>query len=184
MSDSAGPFNPPPLPPRGFPAGARPIAYHDEAEDLRPWAKLLRTVAAVGVVVASASLAQKLITLLSMLGFGSVLPPGFRSRFPFLVMAVAPTVLLLGSIGCLALRPYGRKVMIAYVAVEVTMVLVQTGFTVYAATTGGLSFAGNFRQAAGFTLHYGLGMVYGLALPLVILALMLQPPVRRVFERQ
>ena len=176
-TDFAAPGAPAIPPPPAAPA----IAYHDDAEGLRPWVRFVRAVAAVGLVVAAASLGQVVVRILPVLGF-SFYPTG-SPLVATLLMAVVPVLLLLGSIGCLTLRPYGRRFMIAYAIAHGVLALVQIGYTVYIASNGGLGLASRSREALGYVFYFSLSGIQQFALPAVVLILMLQPTVKRAFRR-
>ena len=178
-------------PPPAAPAGGgpptpavpvQPIAYHDDAEALRPWVAFVRGVAAVGLAVASASAGQFIIGMMPTIGFAPILPFTVRPFVPTLLTIVPNVLLLVGSVGCLTLRPYGRRFMIAYGIVALLMVLVSIGSVVVIAATGQLGITRGSRQAVGYALYFGLQFVQSAALPAVILTLMRRPTVRRVFE--
>lgn len=160
----------------------RSIAYHDDADVLRPWVDFVRLVAAVGLVAGSASAGRFLIATLPAFGFPALLPFNLGS-FVQMALQLAPDALLLvGSIGCLTLRPYGRGFMFAYGVAALLMALVQLGFVIVIGSTRQLGINGS-RQALGYVLYFGLHAIQAAALPAVILLLMRRPAVRRIFAR-
>src|SRR5688572_30408861 len=126
---------PPPVP---QPLPAQPIAYRDDADVAGPWVRYVRIVAAIGLVVASASLAQVVLAFMPVLGLPNLLPAGIRWTLPRVLMAVPAGLLLAGSIACLSLRPVGRPLMFAYGVAALVMVGLNFAFTASQMLGGGI----------------------------------------------
>ena len=165
---------PPPLPAAHF---APPIGYLDETMSVRPWATLVRGVGTVGLVASSLTLLQFALIILPMVGI-RILAVGVTPLWPRLISPASSSVLLLiGSAGCVGLRPWGRGVMIAYSVVAALASLASLALTLIPLGRGTTS-----PMLGGFGVYLALGMGAQLAFPAATLVLMLHPSVRRVFQ--
>jgi len=164
---------PPPLPPQ-------PIAYRTDVEQSLGWAEFVKVVGAVGSVAAAGSLGQLFLTFLPAVGLRPLWPVTVRQFMPMGFAVVPAALLLVGSIGCLSLRPIGRAVMIAYSIAALLMSLLTVGYVAMRSLTG-IGPALGSRQGLGYMLYSVLGVVPAAALPVILLALMTRPQVKRVF---
>ena len=166
-----------PLPP---PLPALPIAYLDDAETSRPWARFVRVVAAIGLVASSMSLAQAVLTFMPLFGLPTLMPTGIRYTVPRLLMALPAILLLAGSITCLSLRPVGQRLMVVYAVAALVMVVFNVGFNAIDMVGRGV-FRGT-GGTTGYVLFTLLSAGSAAAFPAAVLALMRQPAVGRVFQ--
>src|SRR6476659_6600712 len=114
---------PPPLPPQ-------PIAYRTDVEQSLGWAEFVKVVAAVG------SLGQLFLTFLPAVGLRPLWPVTVRQFMPMGFAVVPAALLLVGSIGCLSLRPFGRAVVDALSIAALLMSLLTVGYVAMRSLTG------------------------------------------------
>jgi hypothetical protein len=160
-----------------------PLAYHDDAAAMQSWVRLVKALGVVAVVLASASIADYLLDLLPpLLGISRLLPFSRRLHLQ-MILNIAPTALLLaGGIACLALHPAGRRLMFWYAVASLGVALIYLVFSVGGSWVNVGSARGT-RQTMGYAIYMVLGSVRGMGFPAAVLAVMVQPPVKRIFGR-
>jgi hypothetical protein len=164
---------PPPLP-------AQPIPYLADGDAALPWMRFVRIVAAIGVVASSANLAQVMLTAMPLVGLSSIMPVGIRFTLPRLLAVIPAVLLLAGSVACLSRRPVGLRLMVIYAAVALAWAALNTTFAAVDILGRGLVLGR--VGSAGYVLYLLLNAATSVAFPLTVLALMRQPPVRRIFQ--
>jgi hypothetical protein len=155
------------------------IDYDVDSASVQAWAPLVKWLSVVAVIASSAGLAMTLLDLLPALGLPQLVP--FRSGPPVyaLIRWIPMALLLAAGISCLTGRRYGRGLLVAYAwaalgvqAAYYLLITVQrTGFL-------------PSSNMGGYFLWMGLSTVQSTALPLLVLGIARQPPVRRLFERR
>jgi hypothetical protein len=120
--------------------------------------------------------------MMPTLGMRPLWSVNVRQILPTGLNVVPSTLLLVGGIGCLSLRAFGRPVMIAYAVAAMLMVLLGTGFLLMRVVTGEIMGSLGSRERLGYLLYFGLGMVPGAAMPVIVPALMTRPQVKHVFR--
>jgi hypothetical protein len=150
---------------------------------VQPWVRLVRAIAVVGVVVASASITEFVLGSLARLGISSPLPFGRAPTVRWMLAPVPAVLLFAGSIGCLSLRPLGRRLMIWYAVAALGVIALWFTFNMATVFTNTSNLRRGLDRMVAYALSLGLSSVPGAAFPCVVLAVMVQTPVRRLFER-
>lgn len=175
MSAPGNSTAPPALPPQPVVA----IDYDRESAATQAWAPLVKWLGFVAVFVSTASLASTLVEML---------PAVTRSTFSFrsgpppygLIRWIPMALLLAGGIGCLTRWRAAPAILTTYVYAGMAVQVVFY-FLIYGPRVWSPGPSGNLRGIIPFLV---LGLVQSLGLPLLVLAVVRQPPVRRLFERR
>ena len=151
------------------------IGYFEDAATAEPWSRLVKWVGIIGLILAGADALGIVLQLLPTIGGPTLRPFGLplSLRGVALLYTIAgwltSAVLLAGSIGLLLRARLGRILMVVY-AVAVL------GLT-------GLSAIGYLSSVSepGMLIVFLLQSIRQIAFPAIVLAVMRQPPVRRLF---
>ena len=174
MSD-AGSTTPPALPPRP----AVSIGYESDATAGDTWASLLKWTAAVSAIVAFAGIGTALVDLLPLVGFPRAV--GYSPvAVTFTLMRLVPMILLLaGAIGALSGREFGRKLLVGYAFTAIAASFVYLVMTQVTSTR-----SRPLDLGLHFFMRMTLSSLQSVGMPLLVLGIVRQPRVKRLFGRK
>ena len=168
------------------PVRAQPLGYDEDRDDAGSWVPLVKTIGLVALIAGVAGVAQVVMLGLSLAGVPGVLPLAPARTSPAqLVFALPPVLLVAGGVACLRVHPWGRRFMLGYVVLTGGKVLLQLGVTASMfwrerANFGGAG--GSVWGSGAWVFYHSLSIPGDVAFPVLVWAVMLQPPVRRLFS--
>jgi hypothetical protein len=167
-----------PLSPRPVPTECivPAIGYFKEAGATEPWSRLVNWVGIVGLGLAGADAVWMMLQLLPAVGGPTLRPFGLPLNLRGMLLLymtagwLTSGVLLAGSIASLARARLGRVLMLVYVVAAVGQ-----------ASLSAIWYLSSVSEP-GMLIAYLLQSLRQVAFPAVVMAVMRQPPVRRLFD--